>query len=353
MGATESKPDSGDSEEGVVTVAVPEAQGSTPDPLLQQLRGLQHAFPILESSLGEGWRDLQKLYAGRGVTLDVDAVHQLIREYKAYCKAHAADASKAQARIVSLLAPIEKEAEAVLQMVSRAVSQANVTAANLRSVEQVASQVASLGQRMLQLQSSLDDLNHKAQDGSASEMAAGGGMAPYHLSAVERLDKGPDRVLTCLGTAFQPCSRRAVYRGSLVTRATSDPLLKRPERPVRPSPPKPSAPEEPQQAAPAAAAAAPTPAAATAAAQAPTGVTLEYQRQQAKALQTYFKSRKLQQTVEQAKVFGWTRKNEILNGRWVMFGIGVGLLTEYATGVSFVEQIKMTVSFLGIADVYD
>lgn len=29
---------------------------------------------------------------------------------------------------------------------------------------------------------------------------------------------------------------------------------------------------------------------------------------------------------------GWTRKNEITNGRWVMFGILVGMLTEYATG---------------------
>ena len=30
-----------------------------------------------------------------------------------------------------------------------------------------------------------------------------------------------------------------------------------------------------------------------------------------------------------------------------MFGIGVGLLTEYATGVSFVDQIKMTVRAAG------
>ena len=50
------------------------------------------------------------------------------------------------------------------------------------------------------------------------------------------------------------------------------------------------------------------------------------------------------------RVFGWTKKNEIGNGRWVMFGFAVGLLTEYATGVDFIDQLKMIVSFLGIAD---
>jgi hypothetical protein len=36
--------------------------------------------------------------------------------------------------------------------------------------------------------------------------------------------------------------------------------------------------------------------------------------------------------------------------RWAMFGIAVGLLTEYATGSSFVEQLKIIISNLGIAD---
>ena len=55
--------------------------------------------------------------------------------------------------------------------------------------------------------------------------------------------------------------------------------------------------------------------------------------------------------VAMRRVFGWTKKNEIGNGRWVMFGFAVGLLTEYATGVDFIDQLKMIVSFLGIADV--
>lgn len=36
-----------------------------------------------------------------------------------------------------------------------------------------------------------------------------------------------------------------------------------------------------------------------------------------------------------------------------MFGLMVGMLTEFATGVSFIDQLKMIVSFLGIADIYD
>lgn len=36
-----------------------------------------------------------------------------------------------------------------------------------------------------------------------------------------------------------------------------------------------------------------------------------------------------------------------------MFGILVGMLTEYATGVDFINQIKLIISNLGIADIYD
>ena len=36
-----------------------------------------------------------------------------------------------------------------------------------------------------------------------------------------------------------------------------------------------------------------------------------------------------------------------------MFGLMVGLLTEYATGVNFPDQIKLLLSYLGIADIYD
>jgi len=37
-------------------------------------------------------------------------------------------------------------------------------------------------------------------------------------------------------------------------------------------------------------------------------------------------------TLRCCRFFGWTKANEINNGRWVMFGFAVGLLTEFATG---------------------
>ena len=49
-------------------------------------------------------------------------------------------------------------------------------------------------------------------------------------------------------------------------------------------------------------------------------------------------------------VFGWTRANEIGNGRWVMMGFAIGLLTEYATGADFPQQLILMLSYLGITD---
>jgi len=53
------------------------------------------------------------------------------------------------------------------------------------------------------------------------------------------------------------------------------------------------------------------------------------------------------------RVFGWTKKNEIRNGRWVMMGLAIGMLTEYATAVNFIDQLKLMVSYMGLADIYD
>jgi hypothetical protein len=36
-----------------------------------------------------------------------------------------------------------------------------------------------------------------------------------------------------------------------------------------------------------------------------------------------------------------------------MMGLAIGLLTEYATGVDFINQIKLIISYMGIADIYD
>uniref|UniRef100_T1DBT9 One-helix protein 2 n=2 Tax=Silene latifolia TaxID=37657 RepID=T1DBT9_SILLA len=78
-------------------------------------------------------------------------------------------------------------------------------------------------------------------------------------------------------------------------------------------------------------------------------VTLEFQRAKARELQEYFKQKKLE-LASQGPVFGWVPKNEIGNGRWAMFGFAVGMLTEYATGSDFVDQLKLILSNLGIVD---
>ncbi|KAF5840648.1 hypothetical protein DUNSADRAFT_16021 [Dunaliella salina] len=121
------------------------------------------------------------------------------------------------------------------------------------------------------------------------------------------------------------------------------PELKRPEPP--PAPPAPSAqasteaPQKPMEI---------VPQAATGPNKA--GVTVEYQREQAKRMNKYFQGTILQRQITDTTVFGWTPKNEINNGRWVMFGWMVGLLTEYATGVDFPHQLALMASYLGIAD---
>ncbi|XP_021771544.1 light-harvesting complex-like protein OHP2, chloroplastic [Chenopodium quinoa] len=78
-------------------------------------------------------------------------------------------------------------------------------------------------------------------------------------------------------------------------------------------------------------------------------ITLEFQRAKAKELQDYFKQKKLEEA-DQGPAFGFVPKNEIGNGRWAMFGFAVGMLTEYATGSDFVDQVKLILSNLGIVD---
>lgn len=41
---------------------------------------------------------------------------------------------------------------------------------------------------------------------------------------------------------------------------------------------------------------------------------------------------------------------EYLWSRWAMFGFAVGMLTEYATGSDFVDQVKILLSNFGILD---
>merc|ERR1712060_437816 len=81
-------------------------------------------------------------------------------------------------------------------------------------------------------------------------------------------------------------------------------------------------------------------------------ITVEEQREIAKELITTFKEM-AETKVSAEPMLVWTKGNEISNGRWVMFGLLVGLLTEYATGIDFIDQIRILISNLGIADVYE
>jgi hypothetical protein len=82
-------------------------------------------------------------------------------------------------------------------------------------------------------------------------------------------------------------------------------------------------------------------------------VTVERQREQAKEMVRYFRKRAYEEDAENSTTFGWTADNEINNGRWTMFGLLVGMMTELATGVDFPDQIRLMISVLGLADVYE
>ena len=82
-------------------------------------------------------------------------------------------------------------------------------------------------------------------------------------------------------------------------------------------------------------------------------VTVERQREKAKEMVRYFRKRAYEEDAENSTTFGWTADNEINNGRWTMFGLLVGMMTELATGGDFPDQIRLMISVLGLADVYE
>ncbi|KAK8642938.1 hypothetical protein V6N13_012262 [Hibiscus sabdariffa] len=124
-------------------------------------------------------------------------------------------------------------------------------------------------------------------------------------------------------------------------------------RPVAPSPPPPLKPVPPSSSPPPQptppSSSSPPPPSPVAAVGDQNVITLEFQRQKAKELQEYFKKKKLEES-SQGPFFGFLGKNEIANGRWAMFGFAVGMLTEYATGSDFVDQVKIMLSNFGIID---
>ncbi|CAK0786538.1 hypothetical protein CVIRNUC_009751 [Coccomyxa viridis] len=169
-------------------------------------------------------------------------------------------------------------------------------------------------------------------------------------ASVGRWTASPCRFISTDHRAVSPGCQRLAFRGgvqvkrprrALEVAAESSSALKKPEVSTKEAPPQ-STGEQTSQSSPS-----------SSSAPAKSGPTIMEQRAAAKAMTQYFKDLNAAKLAEKRQVFGWTRANEILNGRWVMFGVFVGLLTEYSTGVDFVNQLKLMVSYLGIADIYD
>ena len=53
-----------------------------------------------------------------------------------------------------------------------------------------------------------------------------------------------------------------------------------------------------------------------------------------------YKKVRLSQEYDKARILGWTGRAETFNGRFAMFFLVVGLLTEYLTGVTIPGQIE-------------
>merc|ERR1712032_280453 len=84
-----------------------------------------------------------------------------------------------------------------------------------------------------------------------------------------------------------------------------------------------------------------------------TPITVEEQRKVAKQLVKYLDDKNYASKYEKTRAFGWVYEAELANSRWVMFGILVGLMTEFATGVNFPSQVAITITNLGFADLYE
>jgi hypothetical protein len=58
------------------------------------------------------------------------------------------------------------------------------------------------------------------------------------------------------------------------------------------------------------------------------------------AIEERYRKIRLEKEYEEARILGWTSQAEMFNGRFAMFFLSVGLLTEYWTGVTIPGQIE-------------
>ena len=127
-----------------------------------------------------------------------------------------------------------------------------------------------------------------------------------------RLETGRNKMLRTVGNSTS--MRRSGVRAQAQAgdKLVSRPEMKKPESSAVTAPPA-------QSASPSAPSSVPSSPATASGPLAPGAiVTIEYQRQRAKEMTKYFKELKTQEQILQTgTVLGWTRPNEIANGRWV------------------------------------
>mmetsp|Transcript_2542 Transcript_2542/g.4429 ORF Transcript_2542/g.4429 Transcript_2542/m.4429 type:complete len:154 (-) Transcript_2542:2182-2643(-) len=79
-----------------------------------------------------------------------------------------------------------------------------------------------------------------------------------------------------------------------------------------------------------------------------TELELAEQRRELTAYADELKRERIARETEENKLFGWTANAETINGRFAMFFLTVGILTEYWTGQSIPEQVITMLETLGV-----
>lgn len=65
-------------------------------------------------------------------------------------------------------------------------------------------------------------------------------------------------------------------------------------------------------------------------------------------LEEKWKRQRMQEEYDQERLLGWTEQAEMYNGRFAMFFLVVGLLTEYWTGINFPGQVEEMLRVAGV-----
>ena len=79
-------------------------------------------------------------------------------------------------------------------------------------------------------------------------------------------------------------------------------------------------------------------------------IELSAQRTALGSLESAWRMQREREEYEAARLLGWTKQAETYNGRFAMFFLVVGLLTEYWTGVSLPGQIEEMLRVAGVID---